>query len=130
MNKLAIAGASAALLVVLTTSLASSAGMGGTVGDAVSDGLLGNEPNIIEWDDGNDGPAEVEPGSIGDLGGNSGHPNSVENSGAPGPISCGGGWYSMALVVGANTDTTPPGDADAPGMNVSCGDGGNPPHSP
>jgi hypothetical protein len=130
MRRLMIAGMAAGVLVILATGFVSSAGTGGTLGDAVSDGLLGNEPNIIPWEDNDEGPSEVEPGSIGDLDGNSGHPNSVENSGAPGPITCGGSWWSPAQVRGANSDTTPPGDEDAPGMNVSCGDGGNPPHSP
>ena len=33
----------------------------GTTGDAISDGLYGNEPNVLGQDP--DGPSEVEPGS-------------------------------------------------------------------
>jgi len=65
----------------------------GTLGDFVSDGYYGNEPNILPFDSGsNQGPEQTEPGSIG--GGNSGHPNSVVGSSAPGP------WTSDAPAPG------------------------------
>lgn len=105
--------------------------------DTISDDLMGNEPNVIPWEPDNKGPQEYEPGSLGDAGGNSGHPYSVEGSGAPGPITCGGNWVGPAQVVAflsggeaGNPNTSVPGNPDAPGMNVDCGTGGSPPHSP
>ena len=101
-----------------------------TIGDAVSDQLMGNEPNIIPFTAGNLGPAEQDPGSIGDLGGNSGNPNSVEPSGAPGPITCGGNWVGMPLVLEVTTDTSVPGNSSAPGLIVDCASGDGKPHVP
>jgi hypothetical protein len=121
---------------VFVTGSAISAGSGETIGDGISDGLMGNEPNIIPFESGDLGPSQVEPGSIGDLDGASGHENSVEGSGAPGPITCDGNWVGVAQIVSVftpgvgNPDATAPGNPDAPGMNVDCGTGGSPPHSP
>lgn len=103
-------------------------------GKDISDSLMGNEPNVIPFAPGNLGPQEQEPGSIG--GGQSGHPNSVEGSAAPGPITCGESWVGVAQIVSlftpgvGNPDASLPGNPDAPGMNVDCGTGGSPPHVP
>jgi hypothetical protein len=49
----------------------------GTVGDAISDGFYGNEPNTVDYNsDPNAGPSEVEPGD--NAGG-------VDSSQSPGP---------------------------------------------
>ena len=109
------------------TSTALAAGPGDTLGDSISDVLMGNEPNIIPFSAGNKGPSEVEPGSIG------AGEFSVEGSGAPGPITCGGNWVGVALFAANDNggqDASLPGDPDAPGMNVDCGTGGSPPHTP
>ena len=124
-------------MVVLAGTVVAGSAIAQNTGKAISDGLLGNEPNIIPFQSGtNLGPQEQAPGSIGDLAGNSGHPNSVEGSGAPGPITCGESWVGVAQIVSlftpgvGNPDTTRPGNPDAPGMNVDCGTGGSPPHVP
>ena len=118
----------AIFLTLALTSSVSAAGPGGTVGDALSDGLMGNEPNIIPFSLGDLGPSQVAPGSIG------AGPNSVEGSGAPGPITCNGTWFGLVQLMqfldGDIIDTTLPGNTDAPGMNVDCSDGGSPPHTP
>jgi hypothetical protein len=55
-------GASAAILVgaAVPTLAAGNAQSGPTVGDCISDGLYGNEPNVLV---GTGGPAEQTPGS-------------------------------------------------------------------
>jgi len=134
--KTVIAAAVAVMTLTMSVGVANAAGPGGTTGDMISDGLLGNEPNVIPFQSGNNGPSQQEPGTIGDSAGRSGHPNSVEGSGAPGPITCGGNWVGVAQIVGVftpgvgNPDITLPGNPDAPGMNVNCGTGGSPPHRP
>jgi hypothetical protein len=121
---------------ILASFLIATAASAEPPGKLISDVLLGNEPNVIPFLPGNQGPQEQQPGTIGDAGGNAGHPNSVEGTGAPGPITCGNNWFGVAQVVGTftpgvgNPDTTIPGNPDAPGMNVDCGTGGSPPHTP
>jgi hypothetical protein len=123
-------------MFMMSIGVAGAAGPGGTFGDAISDVLMGNEPNVIPFQPGNMGPSEQDPGTIGDAGGNSSHVNSVDGSGAPGPITCGENWVGVAQVVGVftpgvgNPDTNRPGNPEAPGMNVDCGTGGSPPHTP
>ena len=103
----------------------------------MSDELMGNEPNLIPFDEQlgspNVGPSQVDPGSIGDLDGKSSNPNSVEGSGAPGPITCGNNWVGVAQVNIKSAqffDFAKPGNLAAPGMIVDCGTGGSPPHTP
>ncbi len=109
------------LLILSSAALAAE----GEVGDLISDGLLGNEPNIITsepWEDG--GPQELEPGELADP------EVYVIPSGAPGPITCGESWWSPAQIVSqGNNDNTRPGNPDAPGMNVDCA-GDEKPHTP
>ena len=126
----------AAVAVLMTFALPAGAGSDakdGTVGDQISDGLMGNEPNLpsgLQTDPPfNTGPQQVDPGVLG--------PGDVESSGAPGPITCGENWVGPAQIVGlinpsapGHPDISQPGDGDAPGMNVDCGTGGSPPHSP
>ncbi len=119
-----------ALAMSMFAGAASAAGPGGTIGDDVSDVLMGNEPNTISFVSGDEvGPSELEPGDIGDSGDSSGHDYYVEGSGAPGPITCGGNWVGPGLISGV-VDASLPGNPAAPGMNVDCGTGGSPPHSP
>ena len=103
---------------------------GETVGDIVSDVIFGNEPNLIPFEAGNKGPAEVEPRSIGDADGNAGRENNVEPSGAPGPVVCNGSWFGVAQFIGVGAEPTVVGDEDVPGMNVSCADSEPRPHTP
>jgi len=110
-------------------------------GKLVSDGLLGNEPNIIPFidctDDPDDpcnlGPQEYAPGTLGDKSKNSGHDNYVIPTGSPGPITCGGNWFGVRQLIdflnGDVPDTSLPGNPDAPGMNVDCS-GNEKPHVP
>ena len=51
----------AALASLCVAASATSAGRGGTVGDCMSDGLYGNEPNMADGALG--GPSEQEPGT-------------------------------------------------------------------
>lgn len=51
----------AAVASLCALSPATAAGPGGTVGDCISDGIYGNEPNMADGVFG--GPSEQEPGS-------------------------------------------------------------------
>ena len=60
-RKLILAAAAAAALGTAPSLAAGNANSGATVGDCMSDGLYGNEPNMADGSLG--GPAEQEPGS-------------------------------------------------------------------
>jgi hypothetical protein len=62
MKKLILSAVALIALVVPASSLAAGDGSNAAIGDCISDGFYGNEPNIVDpFEPG--GPAEQEPGS-------------------------------------------------------------------
>ena len=76
MKALVIIGFAAAAVMAPPAVAASNDQAGPTVGDCISDGFYGNEPNIIDPFSAG-GPAEQEPGTIGGR---------VVPSQSPGPL--------------------------------------------
>jgi hypothetical protein len=65
----------------------------GALGDAISDGFFGNEPNLINTNTNDDlGPEEVAPGSSA---------GNVVPSLSPGPQINGGGFLTLGTVIQA-----------------------------
>ncbi len=63
----------------------------GTLGDAFSDGLFGNEPNLTNTNTNDDlGPEQVAPGSSAGF---------VVGSASPGPATIGGGFLTLGEIV-------------------------------
>ncbi len=68
----------------------------GTLGDAVSDGFFGNEPNLLNTNTNDDlGPEQVAPGSSAGF---------VEGSLSPGPKTIGGGFTTLGSVMSATAN--------------------------
>ena len=67
----------------------------GKLGDAISDGFFGNEPNLLNTDTNDDlGPSEVAPGSSA---------GSVAPSLSPGPKTNGGGFTTWGSLKRAGS---------------------------
>jgi hypothetical protein len=60
-NKTVLLGFAAAMMIAAPASAGGNAHSGATVGDCMSDGLYGNEPNMADGTPG--GPAEQVPGT-------------------------------------------------------------------
>jgi hypothetical protein len=90
---------------------------------------MGNEPHIIPFEAGNKGPAEVEPGSVGDAAGTAGHENYVIPSGKPGPITCSEGWFGPPELLSPAPAPGVVGADGVPEMHVDCS-GNETPHTP
>lgn len=120
----AVLGAMLALPLIAAGN-PNSAGNGN--GDAVSDGLMGNEPNIVDPYVADTGPADLNAEDPGSVAGR------VQPSGAPGPITCGEYFVGPGQIkqYERTEDLSVflrPGNEDAPGMNVDCGS--SKPHQP
>ena len=64
---------------------------GGSMGDAIADGLFGNEPNLVNTNTNDDlGPEEVLPGSSAGF---------VVGSSSPGPHTIGGGFLTWGSII-------------------------------